>query len=381
MKALIILPLLLSILCAGCSDADTAPATDGTTPGDVAARSVEARQQLSAAQTAQAVTVREVARATANSVATDRARSAAATSTAQAFELSQKQTVASATAEAVKLQATMQANEYAATVSARRVEATATAAAGEIQSALERQAATATAAAIDRAQVQAAEESQRARQVSAIMGWVAPTLGILSIGALILLVFRLIDNWIMAAFEKWRLENRRLALMATLIESRAGTVSFVGDPVAGYAPRLLAPGPMATNGLDFDRSELATAQQVETVKVTSAQGTVYIAKDAPVSDDAAEAGRKLTMKLLRDGIALVGGQSNRLPGCRDMGWPSESWTKAVALLKPDYLTTKTGRAGGTFCATTQYHSLALLYAAIGERRIIPLLQAAESKAA
>jgi hypothetical protein len=87
----------------------------------------------------------------------------------------------------------------------------------------------------------------------------------------------------------------------------------------------------------------------------------------------------MVLRLLRAAMLAVGPASPRLPGFRELGWPSETWTKAVALLKP-HVVTKPGRGGGTFCEAGE--TLRDLYNSVGERRITPLplqLEAADER--
>ena len=171
------------------------------------------------------------------------------------------------------------------------------------------------------------------------------------------------------------------AMRQRFIETRAGTLFIVhvnGQPHAQIikeTPNLLE-APARDELPDFDAPTQApaiTAHADETfVKVTSARGTDFIARDDPEQAQR-ETERQLMLRFLRESIQYVRAQkqspleANRVPTCGELGWSSETWVRAVKLLKP-HVVTRQGRGGGTFCSA-EYPNLMALYVAVGERRI------------
>jgi hypothetical protein len=346
------LTILISVVLAACG-ADAGP--------DLGGQQAQLEQQLSGVKRAQTATAAALARAaTAEAKATRQAIDEAnARATAESRKTAQAQGAASATVQAYAFNLTATADALA--IAQQQARATATADADQIAAAQSHQAATATAAAIDHVRVQADQDAQQARQVSAIIAWIAPAGVLLAILAIVALLYRLASQWVDAHRERWRLDNQRVALMGMLIETRTGTVVFVGDPRVGYTPQLMAPPTFD----HFDASQLQAARPIETFRLNTPQGAEDIPKHEP-ADDQLEANRKLAMRLLRDAMKHTGPQANRLPGYRDLNWPSETWTRAVKLLKP-HVTTKPGRGGGTVLAS-EWSTLQQLYVAVGERR-------------
>jgi hypothetical protein len=346
------LTILIYVILNACG-ADAGP--------DLGGQQAQLEQQLSGVKRAQTATAAAMVRAaTVEAKATRQAIDEGnAQATAERRQTAAAQAAVSATLQAYSFNLTATADALA--IAQQQARATATADADLIVAAQSHQAATATAAAVDHVRVQAEQDAQQARQVSAIMAWIAPAGVLLAIVAIVALLYRLASQWVDAHRERWKLDNQRVALMGMLIETRTGTVVFVGDPRAGYTPQL-----MASPTIDhFDASQLPAARPIETFRLNTPRGAEDVPKHEP-ADDQTEANRKLAMRLLRDAMKHAGPQANRLPGFRDLNWPSETWTRAVKLLKP-HVTTKPGRGGGTVLAS-EWSSLQQLYVAVGERR-------------
>ncbi len=169
-----------------------------------------------------------------------------------------------------------------------------------------------------------------------------------------------------------------LATRQRLVETRAGTVLIVAGP-GGYAAQLVQPAPLLDAGDAFDVSQAPTIthEADDLLKLTTGKGETFITRTDPLEEQREQA-RKLAMRLLRESIRHYAAKGidprtvNRVPTYRDLDWSSETWVRAVNALKP-HVVTRQGRGGGTFCGQPFPHLVAL-YAAVGERRIVPQVE-------
>lgn len=154
-----------------------------------------------------------------------------------------------------------------------------------------------------------------------------------------------------SAWITWQARRRQL------IESRAGTLLLVaenGPPVRVEVIRPALPGGVA---------EEEERLKVETEPIPYWVGGRLVGF-IPRSGEREEGGRRLALRLLRESIGRVGGESQRVPGWRELGWSAESWTQAVRVLG-HYVETQPGK--GTYLRG-EYGNLQELYFAVGERR-------------
>lgn len=165
-----------------------------------------------------------------------------------------------------------------------------------------------------------------------------------------------------------------------VIETRAGTVMLTRTKRGTYTPSLVTtdgyaalPAGETDDAFEASQAHAVENESVDMLKVTTSRGATFIARDDP-QEQQRETNRKLTMRLLRESIkychtnGIDPRTTNQIPSFRELGWSSESWVRAVAILKAARLaTTQQGRGGGTYCADA-YPTLTQLYAAIGERR-------------
>ncbi|MBI5879943.1 MAG: hypothetical protein HZB53_20030 [Chloroflexi bacterium] len=326
-------------------------ACDGTDTPDLSATADAAGAQMQAARRAQTATASaQAARATAEARQTRQAQDAAqATAAAEAKATAQAQA-----AYAFRMTATADALALAE----RQSQATATAEAQAITRARAIAEATASAANLERAQRQAAQDAELARRAADFYAVLWPV-------ALIAILAGI--GWGAWLAYRQTLEGRRLRY--SILESRAGTVVFVRDGNTHAAQLLLPPG--LPDAGDFDASQAATIDaEADMLTVHTAQGVTVMPKTNP-QDGEREAARRLTMRLLRAAISKAGASANRIPPARELGLPPSLWVRAVAMLKP-HVTTKQGRAGGTFLEA-QYPTLASLYDAVGSRRLTTAL--------
>jgi len=296
--------VLLAVLLTGCA---TAPAPQPAAPSDPYA-------------------LRATAQA-AEALAGQVEGQARATQAAQEIFLRQ-------TAEAVGIQATRQA---------LHIESTRQALAVQEQS----YQMTATAQAVERLAVQ----EEQARRREEMIQWVALVFLLLILlalgGALVALVWKAGNQWI-----EWQARRRQL------IESRAGTLLLVAEN--GPPVRVEVIRPALPVGEGEERLEMKT----ETEPIPYWVGEKLVGFIPRQGRGREEGGRRLALRLLRESIGRVGGQSQRVPGWRELGWSAESWTQAVRLLSR-YLETQPGK--GTYLSG-EYGSLQELYFAVGERR-------------
>lgn len=282
-----------------------------------------------------------------------------ATETSQASQLYVIQTANAMTANRIATE-TAETGQSTQTSIAMK----ATARAQELQSSLEQHQATATTEALQLQQAQAQQQALRSQQWADYFDSLLKfTLAVGFVGLLIIMLFgltRYLDV---------------IALRQKLMETRAGTVMITNLGRGQYAAQLVASAPAVTPGDEFDdtQAHVLENQAEELLKVTTFRGETFIAKSDPV-EELRERHRKLALRLLRESLkyysmrGFAGNTITRIPTYRDLNWSSETWVRAVNLLKP-HVITRSGRGGGTFC-TSEYPTLIQLYSAIGERRLL-----------
>lgn len=316
---------------------------------------------LSAGATRQAAQERTTATAQALWVEQEQA-SSDATASALTIERAQTRQAATATADAQTMSrhATRTAAAQQATQTADS--ATATTNAQELQISLARQQATATAQALFIQQAETQHAADRARAWSEFFDSLTRgVFTVLSLALTFILLFALARY----------LET--LTMRGRLIETRSGTI-LIARINGQYAAQLIQQTTF-NPAYEIDapsQAHIVENEAPELFKLTTTQGETFIAKSEPESE-LSEQRRRLAMRLLRESLRYYGSRGhdarnvNRLPSFRDLGWSSETWVRAVGVLKP-FVIAKQGRGGGTYCAE-QFPTLIQLYAAVGERRI------------
>lgn len=324
-------------------------------------RVFEERQGTS---TAEALRVREQEmklNATANAVAVESQQTRqAATETSEV-----RRSEATATAQAQMILAAQSRTAEAQQVTATSYAATSTRGAQALLVAKEQHEATATSEALELRRVQAHEDAARSQAwadfVDSLLKSILAIGGIAMLLMLIVQVARYLDA---------------LALRQKLVETRAGTVLIVASS-AGYSAQIIKPTPNyidAGTDDEFEQTQLSsiTREAPELLKVTTARGETFVARDDPEAEQG-EINRRLALRLLRESLrhystlGFDARRAARIATQRDLSWSSETWVRAVNVLKP-HVVTKQGRGGGTYCGTT-YPTLMQLYEAVGERRI------------
>lgn len=198
--------------------------------------------------------------------------------------------------------------------------------------------------------------SERAGDLYASLGPLAVLVAFVGLLAALVLLFRAGWDWLDSL-------NRRRAL----VETRAGTVLLIASPSGLLANVIARPAlpslPVPGGSGDEWTSEAPRADAIPVIE-RGGKRTV-LERITPDDHD-----RALVLRLLRAAMLAAGPDSPRLPGFRELEWPSEIWVKGVGMLKPHVVTTP-GRGGGTFVTEG---TLRDLYNAVGERRITPLPQ-------
>jgi len=279
-------------------------------------------------------------RVEANLQATERAYRAQVTQTAQAYQ---------ATAQHLALQATRQAVDATATAEAVRL-------------AVQSYQATATIRALaQRAQEEqrAAETERRKQDFQAMLEVVLLALMAVGlVGVLLVFLYRLLDAYV-------RREETRGAILyspvGVLVVRRAG-MPPVQVEVLRPAPEAGGERALPPSGTDTEPSpdDLDWIPQFAGDRVIG-----YVRADWRRKPEDPQ--RRLALRLLRESIRKVGGEAGYIPGWRELEWPAETWSRAVALLRP-YVNAVPGRGGGTFLVG-EYRTLAELYNALGAGRI------------
>lgn len=311
----------------------------------------------------------------AQATSTAQGQYAIATSTAQ-YSIARGAETSQAELAQASATKSARAADAAATSDAHTWQTTATAERRTIEAEQAHAQATATAQTIALQIQQAQADAEQAAEWNALaqsgLRFAAMVLGTAFLFASLILVVR-------GAFILSQMFASRAA-RALIIETRAGTVMLTPTARGTYLPSLVTAGEYAAlpEGDTFEDTQAPRieAEAVDMLKVTNAKGETFIAKEDPQEVEC-EHRRNLVLRLLRAAIDYCNTQrvdprtTNQIPSYRDLKWSSESWVRAVALLKEAGLvTTQTGRGGGTFCAE-KFPTLTQLYAAIGERRARP----------
>jgi len=322
-----LLVVLLGLVLAACVPA---PADTAADPASLRA-TAQAYSRMAEAYNSQA------AQEEANRMATEQAYREQVTQTAQAYQ---------ATAQYLSIEATRQAFQATATANA-------------ISLSLQFHQATATIQTLDRKaqeEQRSAEIARRREEAQSLLEVVLVFLVFATlIGLLIVFLYRLLDTYI-------RRQETRSALfyspIGVLVVQREGVppvrVNVIRPELGDGQERALE------EGTDENESEVAWIPQWEGERLIG-----YVRADwrKPREDPR----QRLAMRLLRESIRRVGGEADYIPGWRELEWPAESWSRAVALLRP-YVNAVPGRGGGTFLVG-EYRTLAELYTALGSGRI------------
>jgi hypothetical protein len=336
---------VIVLLISSC--ADEGATTNGP---DLASTADAARSQLAAVNRAQTATAVAISRAaTAEAKATRSAIEAANTrATVEAKQTAQARDNATATMQAYAFSLTATADALA--LAQQKAAATSTADAQLLAQAQRIQAATATAQAVDLSTQAANDEAQRNRRTADFFSYVWPTILIFATVAALIFALVAINRWIDA-----------FAMQRAVIETRTGTVFFVRDG-RSFSPKLLSQPTI--------EGHIAHTIDLEpTIPVNTAHGTTYIAKNG--NGQSVPAGKRLTMRLLRNAMQHAGTQADYIPSADVLGWPDDSRNRAVALLKP-HVSARVGkpRKGekGTILAG-EYRTLHQLYLAVRDEQI------------
>ncbi len=361
-KILVLSIFLTSLLLVGCAD-DGAPAPTGP----IVDRAQAEQDRKDADRRIQEANQR---------IALANARLAQQTADAQQFELSQRKAAASATAQAVALQATVNAQNALATSQARSAQqtasaieaqqtrqavsaaATATASAREIQQNLEHAAATATQQAVTLQIAKSEADAQRAASDAEFYNGLWRVVIVAVIGALLVFGLYAMNGFVSTAL-----------LRRAVIETRGGTMILFSQNGQPSAHALAAPALALPSGEsdEFPSSDARTIDaEASTITVNSGGKSFLMAHPTEAENAADDAARRLCLKLLRASMQQVGASSKRIPTAIDLGWSSAQWQKAVDAMR-DHLIVKRGRAGGVWI-NDQWGTVKGLWVAIGERR-------------
>ena len=343
------------------------PHASTDSPGVLAADGVAARQQLAAARQTADVLAQRQAAATANAVATDRARAAGATATEQAWNLTLRQAQATetahahratATADALALSATTDAQHAQATAQARDAQATADTRALDQARAIA--ATTADAHALALASMQAEASTQvaieRERTLSSTLT------ALCGMSALMLFVAATAAAYIVSQYASARWHTLSTRPVA------GGTLVLIGNTTTGFATRLV---PETTRRRAAKPAIAPPADIVDLVPdiplIEAEPVLTPLLRPAPHSPD-----RQLAVRLLRHSIGQRGDGGTRLATWREIDWPSEQWQRARQSLD-GYLRIKPGRGGGTYLVEHPYPTLGELLGAVlaGEASLGP----------
>jgi hypothetical protein len=99
------------------------------------------------------------------------------------------------------------------------------------------------------------------------------------------------------------------------------------------------------------------------------ESPMHFGARARILNDQDERNRRTLLKFLNQAIAINGSDSDQLPGFREMGCATATWSRAVELLG-GLVESRRGRNGGTWLVG-EYRTLGELRLAVGERRFTP----------
>ncbi len=266
---------------------------------------------------------------------TEQAYQAQATQTAQAYQV---------TAQYLDLRATQQAVDATATANAMLL-------------AVQSYQATATLQALERKAREEQHAAEVTRQRAVVQSILETAIVFLALAALVVLFFvflyRLLD-----AYVRWQ-ETRRSIMISPI-----GVLVVRRDGMPPVHVEVLKPKPELPPGKDTEtRDERGDLDWIPYRVGDQIMGFVKPEWRQKGEDP----NRRLVLRLLREAIQKAGGNADHIPGWRELGWPAETWTRAVALLRP-YVHPVPGRGGGTFLVG-EYRTLAELYTALGSKQI------------
>ncbi len=260
---------------------------------------------------------------------TEQAYQAQATQTAQAYQI---------TAQYLDLRATQQAVDATATANAMLL-------------AVQSYQATATLQALERKAREEQHAAEVTRQRAVVQSILETAIVFLALAALVVLFFvflyRLLD-----AYVRWQ-ETRRSIMISPI-----GVLVVRRDGMPPVHVEVLKPKPE----LPPERTE----GELDWIPYRVGDQIVGFVKPE-WRQKGEDSNRRLVLRLLREAIQKAGGNADHIPGWRELGWPAETWTRAVALLRP-YVHPVPGRGGGTFLVG-EYRTLAELYTALGSKQI------------
>ncbi len=280
--------------------------------------------------------------------ATEQAYQAQITQTAQAYQ---------ATAQYLNLQATRQAVDATATANAMLL-------------AMQSYQATATLQALERKAQEEQHAAEVARQRAVVQSVLETAIVFLALAALIALfvifLYRLLD-----AYVRWQ-ETRRSIMISPI-----GVLVVRRDGMPPVHVEVLQPKPELPAG-EAAPNHHDESGDLDWIPYRVGDQIVGFVKPE-WRQKHEDPNRRLALRLLREAIQKAGGDADYIPGWRELGWPAETWTKAVALLRP-YVNPVPGRGGGTFLVG-EYRTLAELYTALGAHKITLSLSPAPTEVA
>lgn len=264
--------------------------------------------------------------------ATEQAYQSQATQTAQTYQ---------ATAQYLNLQATRQAVDATATANAMLL-------------AVQSYQATATLQALERKAQEEQHAAEVARQRAVVQSVLETAMIFLALAALIALfvifLYRLLD-----AYVRWQ-ETRRSIMISPI-----GVLVVRRDGMPPVHVEVLKPGPALPPETDADEE-----REVDWIPYRVDDRLMGFVR-ADWRHKPEDPNRRLVLRLLREAIQKAGGNADYIPGWRELDWPAETWSRAVALLRP-YVNPVPGRGGGTFLVG-EYRTLAELYNALGAHKV------------
>ena len=211
------------------------------------------------------------------------------------------------------------------------MEVKATADARSILLAQEQARGTATAQAVLSQRVLAELAASRLQRRREFVSWLIPIVTAFVFGLVLLLGAKYISGMINSVNEQRSLENKRLALLATLFIAPTETIVFADHPHKEFATLRLLGGSDNANGDEpggfTDILEPAIESDAPPVIVILSTGEKMLADSAEAREEAARC--KLAMKLIRDTINYVGAESNRIATPEQLGWPAGHGTSRL----------------------------------------------------
>lgn len=185
---------------------------------------------------------------------------------------------------------------------------------------------------------------ERAVTQSAALSWLWFGFQVLVIGAGAVLLLLAMWNLETHLARRMRLNEQRLALLASLAETRSGTVSMRGD-LRAVSPQIV------------DLSEPSDARQVaepvaDTFRLNS--GPLSVMVDKHPQERPADV--KAALRLLRLSMQRNGATANRIATWRELSMSADVWQRSLEAIRP-HIVAKAGRGGGTFVKVGTLHGL------------------------